>query len=267
MLEQQFEYIRSITDFSPEILIILGSGLGDICDGIEDRIEIEYGDIPSLPVSTAPKHEGKFIFGTLSGRRVAIMQGRVHLYEGYTPQEAVNHIRLIRLLGAKYLVITNAAGGINIGFRPGDLMMIDDHISLFVPSPLVGKNDDKLGTRFPDMSEVYSKRLRKIISDCADDIGVKLQNGVYVQLTGPAFETPAEIRALASLGADAVGMSSVIEAEAAKHCGYEVCGISLISNLACGISKTPITAEEVHEAGEKITPVLSRLIINSIGKF
>ena len=267
MLEKQIEYIKSITDFKPEILIVIGSGLSALGDEIENARIIDYKDIPDFPVSTAPSHIGRFVFGMLGGKKVAVMQGRVHLYEGYTPQEVVMPLRLIRLLGANKLILTNAAGAINNTYNVGELMAICDHISLFVESALMGKNEDTLGVRFPDMSEIYSKRLTNILHETADEIGVKLNDGVYVQLNGPQFESPAEIRMLAKLGADAVGMSTVIEAQAARHCGFEVCAISVLSNMACGISDKPITSEEVNEAGKKTAPLFKELIKKSIGKF
>lgn len=267
MLEKQIRFIKSITDFKPEILIVLGSGLSALGDEIEDATIIDYKDIPDFPVSTAPSHIGRFVFGMLGGKKVAVMQGRVHLYEGYTPKEVVMPIRLIRLLGANKLILTNAAGAINNTYNVGELMAICDHISLFVESALMGKNEDTLGVRFPDMSEIYSKRLTNILHETADEIGVKLNYGVYVQLNGPQFESPAEIRMLSKLGADAVGMSTVIEAQAARHCGFEVCAISVLSNMACGISDKPITSEEVNEAGKNTAPLFKELIKKSIGKF
>lgn len=253
MLEKQLEYIRSVTDFRPDIAIVLGSGLGGLADEIDAEKIINYSDIPDFPVSTAPGHKGRFILGTLSGKKVAAMQGRVHLYEGYTPAQAVMPVRLLKAMGAQVIILTNASGGINKELKRGDLMMIEDHISSFVRSPLIGTNDESIGPRFPDMSEVYSKRLKKVIINSAEKCGLKLKRGVYLQLTGPAFETKAEIRMCAALGADAVGMSTAIEAQAARHCGLQVCGISCITNLACGISNQPITSEEVTETANEIS--------------
>lgn len=267
MILKQLEYIRSKTDFVPEIALVLGSGLGRLADEIDAICTIDYSEIPDFPVSTAPSHNGRFVFGEINGKRVAVMQGRVHLYEGYTASQVVNPLRLLKLMGAQILFLTNAAGGINKDFAVGDLMIISDHISTFVPSALIGRNDDTLGTRFPDMSEVYSKRLQCILNETAQEIGADIKKGIYIQFTGPNFETPAEIHMAKSIGADAVGMSSAIEAQAAIHCGYEVCGISVISNLACGISDKPITSEEVSEAADRVAPVFKKLIINSIGKF
>lgn len=267
MLKKQLEYIRSKTDFVPEIALILGSGLGELAEEVNAVCRINYSEIPDFPVSTAPGHKGQFVFGRLGGKNVVIMQGRVHLYEGYSSLEVVSPIRLMKMLGAKILFLTNASGGINKDFNVGDFMVIEDHISSFVPSPLIGKNDDEIGVRFPDMSEVYSKRLSNAILSTAEDVGLNIKKGVYVQFTGPNFETPAEIRMAKAIGADAVGMSTVVEAIAAKHCGFEVCGISVISNMACGISETPITSEEVTVTANKVAPLFKELIKNSIGKF
>lgn len=267
MLKKQLKYIRTKTDFVPDIAIVLGSGLGKLADEIETICTIDYKDIPDFPISTAPSHKGRFVFGRIENKNVVIMQGRVHLYEGYTPQQIANPIRLMRLLGAKILLLTNASGGICSDFRVGDFMVIRDHISSFVASPLIGKNDDSLGVRFPDMSEVYSKRLNSIIFETAKKESIDIKTGVYLQFRGPNFETPAEIRMAKILGADAVGMSTAIEAQTAKHCGFEVCGVSLISNLACGISKTPITSEEVTETADRVAPIFRQLIKKSVGNF
>ncbi len=263
MIEKQIEYIRSITDFVPDIAIVLGSGLGELAEEIDIKHIIPYNIIPGFPVSTAPSHKGRFVFGNIEGSKAVIMQGRVHLYEGYSAKEIANPIVLMRKLGAKSLLLTNACGGINKSFSIGDLMLIEDHISSFVPSPLTGKNDDSIGVRFPDMSDVYSKRLQRIIKETAAENGIKLQKGVYIQLQGPAFETKAEIKMCSILGADAVGMSTAIEAQAGRHCGFEVCGISLITNLACGLMDKPITSEEVTESAAKAAPYFKTLIKKS----
>ncbi len=267
MLEKQFEYIKSKTDFVPDIALVLGSGLGELAEEADIESIINYNDIPDFPFSTAPSHKGRFVFGNIGNKRVAIMQGRVHLYEGYSAYDVVKPIRLLRMLGCKTLFLTNAAGGINRSFNIGDLMIINDHISSFVPSPLSGKNDDSLGLRFPDMSEVYSKKLNNIIKQTAKEEGINIKSGTYLQFSGPNFETPAEIKMAEIIGADAVGMSTAIEAQAAKHCGMEVCGISVITNLACGISETPITSEEVSETADRIAPIFKNIIKKSIGKF
>ena len=264
MLTRQLSLIRQKTDFVPEIAIVLGSGLGALADKTQIICEISYSEIDGLPVSTAPSHKGSFIFGILGGRRVVIMNGRVHLYEGYTSKEVVKPIRLMRLLGAKTIIFTNAAGGINRNFNAGELMLINDHISCFVPSPLIGKNEDTLGVRFPDMSNCWDKELRDIIRKTAVSLGIKLNSGIYAQLTGPQFESPAEIKMLSAVGADAVGMSTVIEAIAARHCGFRVAGISLITNLACGLLDKPLTSEEVTEAAKKAAPEFEKLIIETI---
>lgn len=267
MLKNELNYIKSATDFEPEIAIVLGSGLGELAEDIEQICTINYADIPDFPVSTAPGHKGRFVFGMLGEKKVAAMQGRFHLYEGYSPFDIVKPLRLLKMLGSKVLLLTNAAGGINPDFRPGDFMLISDHISCFVPSPLEGKNDDSLGVRFPDMSNVYSKRLNKIIENTAAENDIDLKRGVYLQLRGPNFETPAEIKMAKYIGADAVGMSTTIEAQAAVHCGFEVCGISLISNLACGISEKPLSSEEVDEAGKNAAPVFKKLVRKAVGNF
>lgn len=264
MIESQVKQIRKITDFEPEIAVILGSGLGGFAGKIDNVCEISYRDIDGMPVSTAPSHEGKFIFGTVGSKKVVAMQGRVHLYEGYTAQQIAIPIRLMHALGVEKLIVTNAAGGINKGFNAGDFMLITDHISSFVPSPLIGKNDDRIGVRFPDMSNAYDKELNAIIRKKAFELGINLKSGVYAQLTGPQFETPAEIKMLSALGADAVGMSTAIEVIAAKHCGYRVCGISLISNLACGILDKPLTSEEVTETANSVSCSFERLISDII---
>lgn len=260
MLEKQLEFLRKQTDFKPDIALVLGSGLGGLADEIETEYEIDYRDIPDFPVSTAPGHKGRFLFGRLCGKNIAAMQGRVHLYEGYTPKQIVMPIRLLRALGAEILILTNACGGISKDLSRGDLMMIDDHISSFIPSPLTGPNDEETGPRFPDMSEVYSNRMKRILLNSALHCGIDLKRGVYIQLPGPAFETKAEIRMCAALGADAVGMSTAIEAQAARHCGFEVCGISCITNLACGISNAPITSEEVNETANAVSEKFRALI-------
>ncbi|MCC8074320.1 MAG: purine-nucleoside phosphorylase [Clostridiales bacterium] len=267
MLEKQMEFIRSKTNFIPDTALILGSGLGDLADEIEAQCIIDYNDIPDFPVSTAPSHKGKFVFGRLNNKNVVIMQGRVHLYEGYSPYEIALPIRLMKKMGAKTLFLTNAAGGIGDNLNVGDFMVITDHISTFVPSPLIGKNDDDLGVRFPDMSEVYSKKLNDKIFTVANRLNIDIKKGTYIQFTGPNFETPAEIKMAKLLGADAVGMSTAIEAQAARHCGFDVCAVSVISNLACGISKEPISSEEVEETAKKIAPIFKKLVTKSIEEF
>lgn len=233
--------------FTPELALILGSGLGEFAKRLEISAEIPYEDIPGFPVSTVPGHAGKFVFGTLHGKRIVCMQGRVHFYEGYSMRQVVMPVRLMQMMGAKILLLTNAAGGINHAFAPGDLMCITDHISDFVPSPLIGENVEELGTRFPDMSRVYDRELCEKLHKAAREQEILLREGVYIQLSGPNYETPAEIRMCSLLGADAVGMSTVVEAMAARHAGMRVIGVSLITNMASGISKTALSHQEVQE--------------------
>lgn len=259
-----FECVQQKITFKPEIALILGSGLGDYADTMEVVETLDYHDIEGFPVSTVPGHKGRFVFGYAGGVPIIAMQGRVHFYEGYKPQDVVLPIRLMKLMGAKVLFLTNAAGGINRSFNAGDFMLITDQISMSVPSPLIGENIDELGVRFPDMSEVYSRRLRKIIENSAVTAGVPLRKGVYIQTTGPQYETPAEIRAYERLGADAVGMSTAIEAIAARHAGMEICGISCISNLAAGISVNPLTHAEVQETADRVAPLFKKLVTQAI---
>ena len=259
-----FECVQQKITFKPEIALILGSGLGDYADTMEVVETLDYHDIEGFPVSTVPGHKGRFVFGYAGGVPIVAMQGRVHFYEGYKPQDVVLPIRLMKLMGAKVLFLTNAAGGINRSFNSGDFMLITDQISMSVPSPLIGENIDELGVRFPDMSEVYSRRLRKIIENSAVTAGVPLRRGVYIQTTGPQYESPAEIRAYERLGADAVGMSTAIEAIAARHAGMEICGISCISNLAAGISVNPLTHAEVQETADRVAPLFKKLVTQAI---
>lgn len=263
-LEKIVKYIKTLTDFEPKIALILGSGLGDFAKEIEIVKTIPYSDIPGFPVSTVPGHKGQFVFGYIEEVPLVIMQGRVHYYEGYPISDVVLPTRIMKLLGAEVLFLTNAAGGINPDFAAGNLMLIKDHITNFVPSPLIGENIDELGTRFPDMSEVYSKELRDIVAEIATTHEIDLKAGVYVQLTGPNFETPAEIRMCRTIGADAVGMSTACEAMAARHMGMKIVGISVISNMAAGISKNPLTHEEVQETADKTAPIFKKLIYDSI---
>lgn len=258
--------VREKTDFIPKVAVVLGSGLGDYADGIRIECEVPYGDIQGFPVSTVPGHAGKFIFGYIDDVPVVCMKGRVHYYEGYPVSDVVLPARLMRLLGAEVLFLTNAAGGVNTSFHAGDLMLIKDHIAIFAPNPLIGLNMDELGTRFPDMSKVYDRELQDIIRNAAKANGIFLQEGVYTQLTGPSFESPADIRALRTLGSDAVGMSTVVEAIAANHMGMRVCGISCICNLAAGMTDNPLTHEEVQEAADMAAPNFKKLVTESVKK-
>ena len=256
--------VQSKTSFKPKVAFVLGSGLGGYVNEIEVETSVDYKDIEGFPVSTVPGHHGRYVFGYVKDVPVVIMQGRVHYYEGYDISDVVLPTRLMGLLGAEVLFLTNACGGINKAIAAGDFMLIRDHILFNVPSPLIGKNIDELGTRFPDMSEVYSKDLRDKIKSGAKSIDIKLHEGVYLQSSGPNFETPAEVRAFGALGADVVGMSTACEAIAANHMGLKVCGISCISNLAAGISDTPLTHEEVQETADIAAPRFKALVTESI---
>lgn len=249
-LEKACEYVRGRAGIVPEVGIVLGSGLGDFAERAEVVSTVDYADIPDFPRSTVEGHKGRFIFGKVGKTPVVIMQGRVHFYEGYPMEEVVMPVRLMKLLGIKTLLLTNAAGGVNRSFSAGDLMLITDHIAAFVPNPLIGANVSELGTRFPDMSEVYDKELCTAAERSAEKLGIELKHGVYCQLTGPSYETPAEIGMLSKLGADAVGMSTAVEAIAARHMGLRICGISLITNMAAGISAVPLSHEEVKQAAD-----------------
>lgn len=258
------ESVKARIQFRPEIALVLGSGLGDYAKEMDVKESISYSEIEGFPVSTVPGHEGRFLFGYVKGVPIVAMQGRVHYYEGYPITDVVLPVRLMGLLGAKTVILTNAAGGVNFNFQPGDLMMITDHITTVVPSPLIGANIDELGPRFPDMSEVYDKELREIIRQAARNTGISLQQGVYVQLTGPAYETPAEIRMCRTWGADAVGMSTACEAVAARHMGLKVCGISCITNMASGMSDKPLDHKEVQETADRVAEEFKKLVTETI---
>ncbi|GLC79490.1 purine-nucleoside phosphorylase [Lacrimispora brassicae] len=258
--------VREKTDFVPEVALILGSGLGEYAEEIKVEASIEYKDIEGFPVSTVAGHKGRFVFGYVNEVPVVIMQGRVHFYEGYPMTDVVLPARLMGLLGAKVLFLTNACGGVNKEFKAGDFMLIRDHIASFVPSPLIGENLEDLGPRFPDMSDVYSKKLQQIIKETAREEGIGLREGVYMQLTGPAYESPAEVKMCRILGADAVGMSTACEAMAANHMGMKVCGISCITNMACGITDQPLSHAEVQETADRVAPLFKKLITASITK-
>ena len=261
--EQSAAYLREkLGDFQPEILMILGSGLGQFGELVEDPILVPYGEIPHFRHSTAPGHKGRFVFGCLEGRRVAVMQGRVHLYEGYTPEEAAYGVRVMKLLGVKRMIVTNAAGAVNLSYKPGQIMLISDHILLFPITPLKGPNEDRFGVRFPDMSTAYTPGLRALAKAAAAEVGVPLNEGVYMYFPGPQYETPAEIRAARLLGADMAGMSTVPEVIAARHCGMEILGFSLATNMAAGILDQPLTEEEVLECGEACKTQFSALMLN-----
>lgn len=262
-----YDSIAEKIKFKPKVAIVLGSGLGDYADDIQVEAELDYSEISEFPISTVPGHAGKFVFGYVKGIPVVCMKGRIHYYEGYSISDVVLPIRLMKLMGAEILFLTNASGGINPDFGAGDFMLIKDHISCFAPNPLVGKNIDEFGTRFPDMSQIYDRKLMDTIRHVARENEILLREGIYLQLTGPSFESPAEIRMLRTLGADAVGMSTVVEAITANHCGMKICGISCVCNLAAGMTENPLTHEEVQEAANQAAPRFKRLITESVVAF
>jgi purine-nucleoside phosphorylase len=263
-LERGLGAIRAKTNFKPRLGLVLGSGLGDYADTIDVTDSVDYSDIAGFPVSTVAGHRGRYIFGYVGKVPVVIMQGRVHFYEGYPVSDVVMPIRLMGLLGAEVLFLTNASGAINTSYAPGDFMMIRDHILMGVPSPLAGPNIDALGPRFPDMSTIYDESLRRTIRAAGEGLGITLQEGVYIQAPGPQYETPAEIRAYGILGADVVGMSTACEAVAACHMGMQVCGISCVSNMAAGISKNKLSHAEVQETTGRVAPLFKKLVTESI---
>lgn len=267
LLEKWVRAVREVTDFTPEIGIVLGSGLGDFARLVDRKAEVSYDSLPGFPVSTVAGHAGKLIFGYVRSVPVVVMQGRVHYYEGYSMEQVVAPIRLMGLLGAEKLLLTNAAGGVNTSFTPGDLMLITDHISAFVPSPLRGENPQELGPRFPDMSRVYDKEMGQAVLEAGEKLGESLQQGVYLQWQGPNYETPAEIRMFRTLGADAVGMSTVCEAIAARHMGLRVCAVSCITNMACGILPQPLSHEEVQQTANRVKDKFQALVLESLESF
>lgn len=254
------DYILDKINFKPEIGLILGSALGSLADEIEDRVIIDYKDIPNFLISTVESHAGKLILGKLNGKNIVCMSGRFHYYEGYDFEQLAIPIRVFKLLGISTVILTNAAGAINSDYRPGDVMIIKDHIKLMGASPLRGTNIPEFGSRFFDVSDMYSKNLRDITKKCALDLNINLKEGVYYFATGPQFETPAEIRAMRILGGDTVGMSTVTEATTAAHCGIKVLGLSLVTNMAAGVLDQPITTEEVDESGKAASSKLKNLL-------
>lgn len=262
-LQKCYECFKAKINFVPDIALILGSGLGDYADTIKQEAVLEYKDIEGFPVSTVAGHKGRFVFGYVGDVKVVVMQGRVHYYEGYSMEDVVLPVRLMKLMGAKVLFLTNASGGVNFDYSAGDFMLISDQICM-APSPLIGENLDELGPRFPDMSNIYDRELRKTVRDTAASLGIKLQEGVYIQLTGPNYESPAEIRMVRTLGADAVGMSTACEAIAANHCGFKTVGISCVSNLACGMTDKPLSHAEVQETADKAASLFRQLVTESI---
>ena len=259
-VEEAAAAIRARCPRLPETAIVLGSGLGDFADTLLDAIATSYGDLPHWPASKVVGHAGRLVIGTVQGQRVAALSGRAHFYEGHDLAAVVFATRVMGRLGVKQIILTNAAGGINTGFAQGALMIIDDHINLLGSNPLVGPNDDRFGLRFPDMREVYSRRLHDIAVAAAKAKGVPVSHGVYVAVHGPSYETPAEIRFLRTIGADAVGMSTVPEAIAARHMGIEVLGISCITNMAAGVLPQPLVHEEVMETARRVRGAFVTLI-------
>ena len=262
--EKSAQYVREKLDFQPEIGIILGSSLGPFAAQVENPVVIPYEDIPNFLRSTVATHAGKLICGTVSGKKVVCMSGRFHSYEGYDFPQLTAPIRLFKLLGCRAVILTNAAGGIKQGTKPGSLMLLNGQIACFVPSPLIGPNIDELGTRFPDMSQIYDLEFQKIARKAAASLDIDLMEGVYLQLTGPQYESPQEIAMCRTLGADAVGMSTACEAIAARHMGMRVIGISCITNLAAGISPQPLCHAEVQEAADMVAPQFKKLVAATI---
>lgn len=254
------DYVRSLINDEPEIAIVLGSGLGDFASRIEDPIEIKYEDIPNFLVSTVESHAGKLIFGKAVGKKIICMSGRFHFYEGYDYEQLVIPIRLFKLLGVKATILTNAAGAVNTDYKVGDIMIVSDHIKLNGASPLRGKNVDFFGPRFFDVTDMYTKKLRELALNCAEDSGLTFREGVYMFFTGPQFETPAEIRAARILGADAVGMSTVTEALTAAHCSMPLLAFSVMTNMAAGVLDQKLSDEEVGIAAAKISERFGKYI-------
>lgn len=259
-LMESVEYVKSKINDEPEIGIILGSGLGDIAEEVEDKITIKYSEVPNMPASTVKGHAGQFVFGSLNGKKVIMMQGRFHYYEGNPMSLLSLPVYIMKYLSVKNLIVTNASGGVNTSFNPGDLMIITDHINFAGNNPLIGKNQEDIGPRFPDMSEAYNKGLRNLAKETAENLNIDVKEGVYVMMTGPTYETPAEIRMTRLLGGDAVGMSTVPEVIAANHCGMKVLGISCITNMAAGILDQPLNHAEVIETSNKVKSSFINLV-------
>ena len=259
-----YRCVQEKVDFHPKVALILGSGLGDFAEMIRIEATLDYHEIKGFPVSTVSGHKGRFVFGSIGEVPVVIMQGRVHYYEGYSMEDVVLPTRLMKMMGAEVLFLTNAAGGVNFDFQAGDFMMITDQISDFVPSPLIGPNIEELGLRFCDMSEIYDKDLRELLRCTAADLGIVLREGTYVQLSGPNFESPLEVKMCRLLGGDAVGMSTACEAIAANHMGMKICGISCISNLGCGMTDEPLSHVEVQETADRVASLFKQLITEAV---
>ena len=264
--QKSADYVKSIVPYTPEVALVLGSCLGPFAETIEDPIVIDYKDIPNFLISTVDSHAGKLIFGTVAGKKVVCMSGRFHSYEGYDFEQLVIPVRLFKLLGVKATILTNAAGAVNESYRPGDIMIVKDHIKLAGHSPLRGPNVDEFGPRFFDVTHMYTPALRKLAKDCAEGIDLRVHEGVYYFFTGPQFETPAEIRAVRILGADAVGMSTVTEALTAAHCGMPLMCLSVMTNMAAGVLDRPLTNDEVDETAKTIATRFSAYVTKIIGR-
>lgn len=259
-IQQATDYIRSQSDITPKLMLVLGSGLGDYGDRLEKMDVIPYQNIPGFPQTTVPGHKGNLLLGECFGVPVVIMQGRFHYYEGHRQQDIAFPVRVLRNLGAQMVLFTNAAGAINMDFQPGDLMMITDHINYSGMSPLFGENVEEMGPRFIDMTQAYDKQLQQVLLAAAQEQEIALKRGVYMMFPGPQFETPAEIRFARTIGADAAGMSTVPEIIAARHCGLRICAISCMTNMAAGILDQPLTHEEVMETGQMVADRFARLV-------
>ncbi len=265
--QESADYLRGrIGSFVPQVAMVLGSGLGFLGDEVENAIAVPYNEIPHFKASTAPGHKGRLVFGTLEGKKVAVMQGRMHHYEGYSYEEVAYAVRVLRLLGCDTLIVTNAAGCVNMDWKAGDLMLITDQIKIFMESPLRGENLPEFGVRFPDASHLYTPELRQVARDCAKELDIDLKEGVYMYFPGPQYETPAEVRFARMAGADAVGMSTAPEVITAGHCGMRILGFTLLSNMAAGILDQPLTEEEVLEAAEACKDKFSRLVLECLKK-
>ena len=252
LIQRAADFVRAGVKTVPEVAVVLGSGLGEFASSLERPVSIRYEDIPHWPAPSVVGHEGRLVIGESAGRSIAALAGRAHFYEGHDLRTVTFGTRVLGVLGVKVLLLTNAAGGVNTSFTPGDLMVIDDHINLIGTSPLTGPNDERFGVRFPDMSSVYSPRLRRIADETGAALGLRLPHGVYAGCHGPSYETPAEVRYLRIIGADAVGMSTVPEAIVARHMGIEVLGISCITNMAAGVLQQPLNHEEVLETAKRV---------------
>ena len=263
-VQECYKQVKEMTEFKPQIALVLGSGLGDYAEKIKIETVIDYHEIKGFPVSTVQGHKGRFVLGYVEDIPVMIMEGRVHYYEGYSMSDVVLPIRLMKMMGAEILFLTNAAGGISEKVEAGDLMMLTDQISSFVPSPLIGKNVDSFGVRFPSMDTIYDLELRKILTKEAKVNDIVLKEGVYLQTTGPAYESPAEVKMFGMFGADAVGMSTAVEAIVGRHMGMRVCGVSCISNMAGGTAANPLSHEEVKEVADRVAPKFKTLVKSAI---